>query len=259
MSNPAFTPNDLRGKAVMVTGASSGIGAAVAVGFAGLGAKVALHYNRNPAVEDVARRAREAGAAQTVVLQGDFTRASVPAEVVEAAAEAFGGLDVLVNNAGDLGERRPLDDVDDEYMDGILQLNFGSMVRACRAALPHLRATRGSIVNVSSVAASTGGGGNSAVYAAAKAAVSSFSRSLAKDLAHEGIRANTLSPGVIVTPFHDRHTPPEAMEARARQVPLGRLGEPEDCVGPVLFLASGAAGGYVTGQTLEVNGGRYMN
>jgi 3-oxoacyl-[acyl-carrier protein] reductase len=248
----------LAGRSVLITGASSGIGAALAVGFGRAGARVALHYNRNTAVHAVADEANRAGAAETVVLRGDFTDPGAPGKVVDATAESFGGLDVLVNNAGDIGDRRPLGEIDDEFLDGVLQLNFSSVVRASRAAYPHLRESRGSIVNVTSLAASTGGGGNSSIYAAAKGAVSSFTRALAKDLAAEGIRANALSPGVIATPLHDRHTTAEGMAARAQQTPLARIGDPEDCVGAVLFLASEPASGYVTGQILEVNGGRFM-
>lgn len=250
--------DSLAGKAVLVTGASSGIGAAIAAGFGTAGARVALHYRKNEAVHEVADLARTAGAPETVVLQGDFTEPGPPGDVVRQAAETFGGLDVLVNNVGDLVERRALDDVDDEYLDDVLQLNFSSMVRTCRAALPYLRRSSGSIVNVTSLAAALGGGGNSSIYAAAKGAANTFTRALAKDLAVDGIRANAVSPGVIETAFHDRHTAADQLAARAKQIPMGRLGSPEDCVGAALFLASNAASGYITGQILEVNGGNYM-
>lgn len=246
------------GKAVLVTGASSGIGAAISVGFGKEGAKVALHYNSNVAVHQVAAQTREAGAPETVVLRGDFTDPSSPGEVVGKAAEALDGLDVLVNNAGDLVGRRPLQEVDDEFLQRVLQVNFCSIVQTCRAAWPLLRRRSGVIVNITSIAAATGGGGNSGIYAAAKGAATSFTRALAKDLAVDGIRVNAVSPGVIETPIHDRHTDPSLLADLEAQVPMRRLGSPEECVGAVLFLASNAASSYVSGQILEVNGGIYM-
>jgi 3-oxoacyl-[acyl-carrier protein] reductase len=256
---PRNIPTDLAGASVLVTGASSGIGAALAVGFGSCGAKVAIHYRGNaPGARETARLADAAGAASILVLQADLLDSTAPQLLVDRVVQAFGGLDVLVNNAGDLLERRPLQDIDDPYLQEVLQLNFCSVVHASRAAMPHLLRSGGSIVNVTSVAARTGGGGDSSIYAAAKAAVASFTRSLAKDHAGEGVRANALSPGTVATPFHDRNTTPESMVARASEVPMGRVGVPEDCVGAALFLASNAASGYVTGQSIEVNGGRYL-
>ncbi len=251
--------SDLDGRRVLVTGASSGIGAAIAVGFAGVGARVAIHFNSNEAgVNEVADRCRDAGAPDVVVLQGDFRESATPARVVREAIEQLGGLDVLVNNAGDLVGRAPLDEVTDETIAAILQLNYVSLITASREALPALRETRGTMINVTSVAARTGGGGNSTLYAGAKGAVSAFTRAIAKDLAPEGIRVNALSPGVITTPFHDRHTDASGIADRIRRIPMGRIGDPEECVGTVLYLASPAASGYVTGQVIEVNGGMFM-
>ena len=116
----------------------------------------------------------------------------------------------------------------------------------------------GAIINLTSIAARNGGGGGSAVYATSKAAVSTFTRGLAKEVALDGIRVNAVAPGVISTPFHERHTSDEQMEVMVAGVPMRRLGTPEECVGAVLFLASEVMSGYVTGQILEVNGGMLM-
>jgi 3-oxoacyl-[acyl-carrier protein] reductase len=114
----------------------------------------------------------------------------------------------------------------------------------------------GAIVNLTSVAARTGGAGGSVAYATSKGAVSTFTHGLAKELARDGIRVNAVAPGVITTPFHDRNTSAEQMDGMVAGIPMGRTGTPEECVGTVLFLASQAMSGYVTGQVIEVNGGQ---
>jgi len=130
---------------------------------------------------------------------------------------------------------------------------------ACRAATPHFRRQGGgNIINVSSIAARGGGGPGSRLYAGAKGFVSTITRGLAKELVADGIRVNAVSPGVIATPFHERFSTPEELEATARNNPMGRVGTAEDCVGAFLFLASDTMSGYVTGQIIEVNGGQLM-
>jgi 3-oxoacyl-[acyl-carrier protein] reductase len=137
-----------------------------------------------------------------------------------------------------------------------MELNMGTVFRACRRVVPSMvKQGNGAIVNISSIAARTGGGGRSVLYASAKAAVSTFTRGLAREVGRHGIRVNAVAPGVIDTPFHDRHSTPQRLEQIAAANPLGRIGTPQDCVGPVMFLASSTMGGYVTGQVIEVNGG----
>ena len=131
------------------------------------------------------------------------------------------------------------------------------MIAVSQAAIPHLeKQGGGAIVNVGSIAGSNGGGPGSAHYACAKAYIHNLTRHMAQELAPRGIRVNAIAPGVIATPFH-AETPPERMEAMRRAVAMGRVGEAEDCAGPIVFLAS-AMSGYVTGQILHVNGGQYM-
>jgi 3-oxoacyl-[acyl-carrier protein] reductase len=250
--------DDLAGKLVLVTGASTGIGAAVAKAFAEQGAVVALHYNSaEREAEHVANSIQESGGTAHLV-RGDFTKRGEARRVVEEAAAALGGLDVLINNAGSLVRRAPFREVDDGLIDTVFDLNVRSLIAASQAAIPHLeRRGGGAIVNVGSIAGNDGGGSGSAMYASSKAFVHNLTRHLARDLAAKNIRVNAVSPGVINTPFHAA-TPPERMEAMRKAVYLGRVGEPEDCVGAFLFLASDKLSGYITGQNIHINGGQLM-
>lgn len=246
--------HDLAGKRVLVTGSTAGIGAAVAEGFVRWGAQVCLHGRVASPLTD---RIRAAGGTVHFVA-GDLSVPDAAAAVVAAAVRAMGGLDVLVNNAGGIPVRAGCTDHDDARFDGIIGLNLRPVFAATAAAHPHLKAAGGgAIINTGSVSGRTGGPGGSAIYAAAKAAVHSFTRTAARELAPDGIRVNCVVPGVIDTAFHVS-TPPEMKEAVSRTVPLGRLGRAEDCVGAFLFLASPEMSGYVTGQLIDVNGGIHM-
>ncbi|HZF14944.1 MAG TPA: SDR family oxidoreductase [Steroidobacteraceae bacterium] len=248
---------DLDRKRVLVTGASSGIGAAVVQAFAQQGAQVALHFRSHaPAANALAERIR-GGGGTVVLVQGDLSESGVAARVVEEAARALGGLDILVNNAGAIVGRRPILEADDEFLDAVFDLNARAVLGACRAAIPHLEQSAGVIINVGSIAGLDGGGSGAGIYASSKAFVHNLTRHLARDLAAKKIRVNAVSPGVIETPFHAT-TPPERMEAMRKSVPLGRAGVPNDCVGAFLFLASGELSGYITGQIIHVNGGQVM-
>jgi 3-oxoacyl-[acyl-carrier protein] reductase len=251
--------DDLNGKAVLITGASSGIGEALARAFAAQGARLALHYNSHE--ESAQTLAREIANSDStpVLVRGDLSKRGEARRVVEAAAEALGGLDVLINNAGGLGERRPIADVDDALFDFVYDLNVRSVLAATQAAIPFFeKRGGGNIVNVGSIAGIDGGGAGASVYATAKAAVHNITRHTARDLAKKNIRVNTVAPGAIATPFHLR-TPPERMEAMRNATPLGRVGDAQDCVGAFLFLASNEMSGYITGTLLHVNGGMYMS
>ena len=248
---------DFGNQVVLVTGAGSGIGAAVAEGFGRLGAQVVVHYGHNrEGAEKVVGAIQEAGGSASAV-PADLGDPIAAARLVDDVAAQHGRLDVLVNNAGDLLGRMPISEMTDELFARIMDLNMTSVFAACRQAVPVMRRHGGgSIVNVTSVAARTGGAGGSVAYATSKGAVSTFTRGLAKEVATDGIRVNAIAPGIITTPFHERHTSDAQMAGMVSGIPMGRAGTPEECVGAVLFLASSAMSGYVTGQIIEINGGQ---
>ena len=251
--------SDLKGKVILITGSSTGIGAAAARAFGAHGARVAVHYNASEAparavVHDVASAGGEA-----TLFKADMAQPGEPARLVEAVRRHFGRIDVLVNNAGSVFGRKPFAEWSAGEFDAMLQLNVRSVVEACQAIIPVYRAQGGgNIINVTSIAARNGGGPGVVLYAATKGFVSTITRGLAKEFAPDKVRVNAVAPGVILTPLHDRHTPPATLEALKNTVPMGRLGEADECSGAFLYLASDELSGYVTGQVLEVNGGQLM-
>ncbi len=251
---------DLRGKAVLITGASTGIGAAAARAFGRNGARVAVNFNASlDEAEEVASAIRVSGG-EALLVQGDVTRAEAAAEIVQQTVQAFGRLDILVNNAGALIKRTRVEDYSDDYVDAVLELNVKQVVRFIREGAVQMRRQGGggSIINLSSIAARNGGGPGSVIYAAAKGFIATATRGWAKELVKDRIRVNAVSPGVIMTPFHERFSTPEQLAAMQATIPMDRLGTAEECVGAFLYLASEQMSGYVTGQIIEVNGGQYM-
>ncbi len=242
-----------------VTGSSTGIGAASAVALADAGCRVAVHYNRS---EDEAREVVEgirSSGGEAMLVGGDVADAG---EVVRMAGEIedrYGRLDVLVNNAGSLIERRSFSEMTEELWDRVMEVNLKSVVLCSQAILPTMmRQGGGRIINVTSVAARNGGGPGSAAYATAKGGVSTLTRAMAKELVSDNILVNGVAPGVITTPFHERFTPPEVRERMTAGIPIGREGTPEEVAGAVVFLASPAAD-YLVGEIIEVNGGQLMS
>lgn len=247
------------GKAVLVTGASTGIGAAIARAFGAAGANVGVHYNRSQAEAQQVAADIEAAGGRAHLIQADVSEAAQVAAVMDAMLGAFGRLDILVNNAGALIQRSSIADATDALFSEVMRLNLDSVFQLCRAAIPVMRAQgSGNIINMTSIAARTGGAGGSVMYATSKGAVSTFTHGLAKELAPDQIRVNAIAPGVILTPFHERYSTPQMIAAMVETIPMKRAGTAEECVGAAFFLASDALSSYVTGQIIEVNGGQYM-
>jgi 3-oxoacyl-[acyl-carrier protein] reductase len=251
---------DLKGKTALVTGASTGIGAAVAPAFAGRGVRGAVQVNRSTGPANELVGAITAAGGEAFALQGDVRDGEAIRRVVRETIARWGAIDILVNNAGSLVKRVPIAEFDDALFDEVLHINARSVLAFCREVVPLMRAQGrgGSIINVSSVAARHGGGPGAYLYAGAKGFVSTATRGLAKELAADRIRVNAVAPGVIQTPFHDQFSTPQMLESFRATIPMARIGEPDDCVGAFLYLASEQLSGYVTGQILEVNGGQYM-
>jgi 3-oxoacyl-[acyl-carrier protein] reductase len=246
--------DDLKDKRILVTGGVTGIGGAASRALAQAGAKVLAQYLGG------GTEAAELAGRGIATVRLDLLERRAPARLIAEAQERLGGIDVLVNNAGGMVERRLIAEFDDELYERVLDLNIRQLVDCCRAVIPLFRKQgSGNIINVSSIAARSGGSAGSGIYAGAKGFVSAVTKSMARELAPSNIRVNAVSPGTIHTAFHDRHSTPEKLEATRRQIPLGRLGTAEDCAGTFLYLASEEASGYVTGQVIEVNGGLLMN
>jgi 3-oxoacyl-[acyl-carrier protein] reductase len=251
--------DDLKGKRVLVTGASTGIGAAVARGFGAHGAAVAVHYNKSKTeAEKVAADITKAGG-KAILVGGDLSKADVAAKIVADTVAGLGGLDILVNNAGHYVVRAALGDYQDEHYESIMGVNVRSLLNVTKATLPHMKKNgKGSIINTGSVAGRNGGRAGSGLYAAAKAQVHSLTKGMANEFGADKIRVNAVAPGVIMTPFH-AETPKERFETLKKTLPLARIGEADECIGVFLFLASDAMSGYITGQTIDINGGQWMS
>ena len=248
---------NLLGQRAIVTGASTGIGRATAIALAEAGADVAVHYGTSRKEAEETARAIESHRRRAVIVQGDFRDPDATRKSVEAAVTELGApIDILVNNAGSLVKRTPIEEMDAALWQEVIALNLSSVFFATKAALPHL-GPGARIVNVSSIAARHGGGPGAHAYAAAKGGVMTLTRAWAKDLAPRNIRVNSIAPGVIDTPFHDRFTTPEQLETFKKSIPLGRLGTAEECAGAILYLVSPLAS-FVTGESIDINGGQWF-
>jgi 3-oxoacyl-[acyl-carrier protein] reductase len=248
----------LRGsKVVLITGASTGIGAATAKVFGREGYSVVINYLRSEEeARRVAREVEEAGG-EAMLARADVRRWSEVEGMVKAIEERFGRLDVLVNNVGGIPERRSLLESDLEYWRMMMDLNLTTCYIATRLSVPlMIKSGGGVVVNVSSIAAYTGGGRGSFVYAAAKAAMIGLTRALSKELAPRGVRVVAVLPGLIDTPFHVKAKTGDIYSWASQAVHLGRVGRPEEVAEVIAFLASDKAS-YVTGATIDVNGGFY--
>jgi 3-oxoacyl-[acyl-carrier protein] reductase len=250
--------NKLKGKRALVTGGGQGLGFAIVEELLGAGADVAIHYFSSEAgAQELKQRAAKFGR-RAETLRADLTNEAACAELVKRATDFLGGLDVLVNNAGDLVGRHSLGEIDTAFWQRVIAVNLDSLFWVTRAALPFLeKAGAASIVNLSSMAGRKGGHAGSLVYSAAKGAVLTWTRALAAELGPKGIRVNAVAPGLILgTRFHSTHTTQASAEETVRSIPLGRAGTPADVARAIVYLAS-EYDGFITGATLDINGGVY--
>jgi len=248
---------DLRGKKVLVTGSSSGIGAAAAELFAAQGAYVGVHYfHTQDGAEQTLHKVR--ALTDGCLLRADMRDEAQVQTMIRDFAKQADGIDVLVNNAGTLLDRVDIEEMPLAFYEDVFATNVRSTFLATREALPCLKASKGCIVNVGSVAGHYGGGGGSGVYAAAKAAVHTLTMAMAKEFGPYRIRVNCVVPGLIETRFHEQFSTPERKRKTAEQTPLRRNGTADDVAKAILFLASGEASGFITGEYLAINGGLYM-
>jgi len=248
---------DLKGKRVLVTGSSSGIGAATAVMFSRQGCFVGVHYfqSKNSGEKTLEQVKKNSNGA---LLCADVRDEKQVNEMVRRFVEAAGGIDIVVNNAGSLIERQPFETATPEYHDDIYATNVRSILLVTKAALPYLKKSKGNIINIGSVGGHTGGAAGSGIYCASKGAVATETMGMAKEFAEYGIRVNSVFPGLIETRFHERYSTPEFVKSFAERTPLGRNGTAEDVAKAILFLASDEAAGFITGEYIAVNGGFYM-
>jgi acetoacetyl-CoA reductase len=245
----------LQGAIAIVTGASRGIGSAIAEELGQGGARVVVNYarSREPA-EELVKKLMDNGAPQAVAIQADVADADQAARLIEQTREQFGCIDVLVNNAG-ITIDRTLKNLSVEDWNTVIQINLNSYFYMVKAALPcFMKQHHGKIVNISSFVGQAGNFGQ-ANYSAAKAGIIGFTKTAALELAHYHVTVNAVCPGFIETEMFT-NMPEKAKEAVVKRIPLGRVGTPEEIARAVRYLI--VDGDYMTGQTLDVNGGIYM-
>ncbi|XP_071960948.1 3-oxoacyl-[acyl-carrier-protein] reductase FabG-like [Antedon mediterranea] len=247
------------GKAALITGASSGIGAATAKEFALRGCSVSLIGRNQSNLEATARVCQEAGLSpdQVLILQGDMCKEDDVERFVKSTLDHFGRLDILVNNAG-IAAKNTLETSTMETFDQVFNLNVRSVVQITNLLVPSLIKSKGSIINVSSVCG-TRAVPNMIVYNMSKSALDQFTRVTALELAPKGVRVNSVNPGSIDTPLHEKigKDITKVRELATKIHPLGRIGESDDVAKSIVFLASDDAS-FVTGSFMPIDGGRYL-
>jgi len=245
----------LDGKVALVTGASRGIGRAVAIALAKAGALVAVNYAGNvKAAEEVQQIITQAGG-KAILVRGDVAQAEVVDEMMKTVMDEFGRIDILVNNAG-ITRDGLLMRMKESDWDAVIDTNLKGIFHCTKAAAKHMmKARSGRIINMTSVVGLIGNAGQTN-YAAAKAGVTGFSKSAAKELASRGITVNMVAPGFIDTDM-TAVLPEKVREEMVKGIPMGRMGTPEEVAEAVLFLASDQAS-YITGQIINLDGGMVM-
>ena len=244
----------LKGKVAVVTGGARDIGRAISVKLAKEGAKVVVNYfNSDIGANETVAEIKSFGG-EAIALKADVSKLDDIKNLKANVVESFGDkVDVLVSNAGGLFARKTLQELDESFYDLVMNVNFKSTVFVMQAFEP-LMGKGASIINLSSQAARDGGGGGSSLYASSKGAVSTFTKSMAKELGPKGIRVNAICPGLIATKFHDDFTKDEVRTNVANATPLRREGSAEEVADLVAYLA-GDESSFLTGNNVDINGG----
>lgn len=240
-------------KVVLITGGTRGIGFATAKRFGKEGYIVAVNgVNKDNGVLKE-KELKDLGY-EAFYFYADVTKEKEVDAMMNEVMKKLGRVDVLVNNAGGLVGRKPIEGMETSHWNAVMDLNLNSAFYVSRAAIPHLKKNGGSIVNVTSIAVQMGGGPGAAAYAVAKAGLLTFTRGLAKELIPFGVRVNAVSPGTIDTDFHSS-TSRDLMDSWVKGIPAGRLGKPEDIANAIHFAASEEAA-FMVGEVIQVNGGQ---
>lgn len=244
----------LKGKVVIVTGGARDLGRAISVQSAQEGAKVVINYFDNAEDAEETLKMVKATGAEGIIVQGDMTKAADVKKLIDETLKAFGQrIDILVNVVGGIVGRKLVTEQDEAWYDFLMDVNMRSVFLCTREVVPHM-GEGSSIINFSSQAARDGGGPGASMYATAKGAVMTYTRSMAKELGPKGIRVNSLAPGTIATSFHDKFNTPENRERMKGVYPLRREGEAKDVADLVIYLASNESA-YLTGTCIDINGG----
>ena len=244
----------LKNKVAVVTGGARDIGRAVCIKLASEGAKVVVNYfNSESNRDDTLNEIENMGGVATAV-HADVSKQADIDKLVEKTKEAYGSsIDILVNNAGGLIERKTIEEKDENFYNMVMNINFKSVVFVTQAFKSMMK-TGGSIINLSSQASRDGGGPGASIYAASKGAVTTFTRSMAKEFGPIGIRVNAITPGMITSKFHDDFTNDQVRKAVAQNTPLKREGKAEEVADLVAFLA-GNGSSFISGNNVDINGG----
>ena len=248
----------LAGKKVLITAGAQGIGESITRHFIDSGSDVAIHYFSSADTANQLVAYAKSKGQKAVAVKGDLTKETDANILVEKTISTFGGLDVLINNAGSLVARKMLTDIDTDFWNKVMDINLTSMMYVSRAATPHLAKNKNSsIVNLASLAGRKGGHGGSLAYATSKGAILTFTRALSTELGDKGVRVNAVAPGLILgTLFHNTHTTKESAAKTVTGIPIQRAGNAADVARAVLYRAS-EYDGFITGATLDINGGVY--
>lgn len=240
-------------KVAVVSGGTRDIGKAVVLKLASEGAKIVINYCNNEENAQATQNEVKALGAESIIVRGDMSNRADVEALVAKTVEAFGGVDILVNVAGGLVARKTIGEMDEDFFNHVMSLNLNSTFLLTKYCVPQMK-SGSTIVNLASLAGRDGGGPGASAYATSKGAVMTFTRAMAKELGPQGIRVNSLCPGVISTTFHDTFSKDEVRKNIANATPLRREGKSSEVADAVCYLASDESS-FITGTNVDINGG----